>query len=1102
MSTDLLLKITEGNTPIGKGDLQRLSAAEEKYVAHLAGVELNVYRDVSDSYGTLRTGTQSQSGTFEVGSYVDTKYNEQVGTHPESSISITSTTTYLNTVESGSYPNTSLEGTIRNRPLVYGTVDDKLGLHEINDTDLDTFADKMNGLIVQNDYAGSLRLEPSTFNDPTYEKVNTGGGGTTTTLFTDRRTDGTSVVYHIWRKKGTTGSIPTGATSCNIAKLDRVNNVSQAITDPENLSIKPLSADDLSYVIGKRCKYRRGIQGNVGTYQLRSSGQGVPTDTGTWASVGTATDIRNNKIDVDQLKPRVSGFIGERDENRELPVSKTFNRLFVGDYLGDFIKEFVGDFIGNFAGEYTTAYEGNFIGSVEIDYTGAYTGDYVRQYEGNYIGDFIGNYTDTYQVSYTGNFSRNIIKHRSVNVLKPNEITYTGLTFSNPYAGDYTGDFIGYTAGIGYTGNYTGNFTFHRSTNFAGNYGGANFEGNYASVTNTRVSNFVSTRNTITPIIKLVRTRERVVEFIGNYEQNRQVTYTGDFSRDFVGDYTGVYVRDFTGNYTGDFIGDFVGNYTRQYTGNYTGDFIANFIGNYLLPPQNYLNSVATSITYTGNYTQRTQVAYSRVRDANMGDPVYSGNYLKSGWQADEAIGSSTDTDPSGFFAGRAVYIKHIPGGYTADFDDPKQIGFFTLGPAPYPDFTRFRKDNAGSYTGQGTITYVGSRSYVSGTPDNPHYADSYIGFVYRTAPGGPSSTYVGEDVFVGNYVGLPFYDPQYFVGNYVRTYEGNYIRDYTGGLRLEGYTGGYIGFVAYTNESVRRTADVTVNKTYISTRHTSVDVITNYTREPDVAYARETKDSITKERDQTRTSVTRITNYVGDFQSIVLKPRQVTYTGNFSSVFVGDFIGDYTEESTLTFEGNFVGDYIPKYTGDYIGNFQNSATSVSERVSVREGNRTRLSTRTIVEQGDSVGTFVGDYVRQFAGDFIKDRTRNSTASISVDRQSNNLYTSTRQTSVNTLDYVSKTFTGNFQSTKVVNRSVTSTRDTEITYINELDATANYQSTQVRNRYEYYTGVYTGDFIRTFSSTRLESYVGNYIGSTIQAGYENIQTYTLYVRTT
>lgn len=916
MSTDLLLKIAKGNTPIGKGDLQQLSAAEEKYVAFLCGIELNSYRDTSDLVGVPVKGADGAAGQYSIGAYQDSKYNEDVGTHPQSSISHTTTTTYLNAggmAVDADYPPTSGSGDgTGHRPMVWGEYDGKLGLHEIRDDDLNTVADRMNGLIAQHDLAGVYRLDSAGF-DPTetnWKKIEVGTSGTVTQkkLFArDNRTDDTYVDYHIYQKKSLITDIPAGATEVGIPAIDR------SITD--TVAFKELENVETAFAIGKRCKFRRGTQGNVGTYQLRSNSQGAPSVAGqTWVAKGFALDTRNDVGDVDHIKPRTSNYTRFRTSAYAGNYQGAYNRMFAGNYTGNYARPYTGNytrgFVSNYTRLYTGNYLGNFIGQFAGNYIGStkhyYTGNFNRQFGGNYIGDFnrpfLGNYASTNIY--------NSIRYRAQGFSG----TYTGSTFTRSYSGNYTG--------VPYTGNFHGDFT--------GNYQGT-YTGNYVMTRTRDRSSITSTRN-FTRDRRQTDTRTRTS--ITSTRQ-REKEYTGNFNRTVTRERITASTRTFGGNYVGDF--------SRTFTGNYIGNFSATFTGNYtsvtrLTPSMTTFTGPSVEVEsfnrtytptssrygwfsrteaipvgfYTGNYSAYyVGEGFASYNAGNVHAPWYTGVwwYYSRGptWSRTVEHGGglrTIHTERVTLFHGTPV---NYPPYYVGNFvNEAKNIDY--VGQHYHGNFTRTFSDN---YTRTRTQTDTRNRVQQNDVTSTRHrlvsYSGNFIGNFSDVELKVRSVFFAGN--FTRNYAGN-------YTGNFGGNYTANYSRLYQGNFNRT-YQGNYVG--TYTRDRNRTRIDRTsVTSTRVSTREgTSTGTYTgNFAA-----------------------------TYVGDFQRI----KAQTYTGSI----------EYTDTRTRTstrqqvFTGNYTYDSV--LPGGYIGTY--TAASVLNYVIMRESTRVSTYTRPL-------GTYTGDFSR------------------------------------------------------------------------------------------------------------------------------------------
>ena len=83
--SDLILRVKNA-----QGDLQRVPQSDENYLAYQAGLQLKA--SSGSSVGDL---TLSSSNSRGIGSVADTFYNEPVGTHPLSDLTVGTATTLL-----------------------------------------------------------------------------------------------------------------------------------------------------------------------------------------------------------------------------------------------------------------------------------------------------------------------------------------------------------------------------------------------------------------------------------------------------------------------------------------------------------------------------------------------------------------------------------------------------------------------------------------------------------------------------------------------------------------------------------------------------------------------------------------------------------------------------------------------------------------------------------------------------------------------------------------------------------------------------------------------------------------------------------------------
>jgi hypothetical protein len=372
-------------TPIklegGAGDLKEMTTGEEAWLAYQCGLQL-----AASTTSDVAALTTSAGGT-SIGTYTNTFFNQPVGTHPGSSITSgsTSTTIYQNT-------GTATEaGADFHRPIRWNGT----GFEEMDNTELNTFVDRLLGLVFANNYPGDYQLGSSS------------PGGTYDThiagVFSDTRTDGTTVTYNIYQRQSI-------ASPPSEVKSVKVFNDTTSFD-----GLKEMSNTEIAYTLGQRMKTRiMSSANNIGAYQLRSSAQGAPVAAGTWVSKGTATDTKNTTADVDYsatysgiytsiftrnrtenftrnfTRDRTENFIGNYTNPNAINYQRNRTQNFLRGYSGGGPIFYIGDFIGDYLGPATFAgdYIGNFIG----DYIGDFIGDFIGDYEGNFEGNYLGNY--------------------------------------------------------------------------------------------------------------------------------------------------------------------------------------------------------------------------------------------------------------------------------------------------------------------------------------------------------------------------------------------------------------------------------------------------------------------------------------------------------------------------------------------------------------------------------------------------------------------------------------------------------------------------------------------------------------------------------------
>ena len=494
--TDGLLKLDGSD-----GSLKKMTASEENYLAHQAGLQL-----ADAGVGEVASITTTSSGNATVGTYTNTTMDGNVGDHDASARNVTTTNTTIYQKEG----TAATSGGSYFQPVIFDKSDTKT-IKVVNDTEMNVVVDRLLLTIFANDYAGTYKLGSSAPSGDYSVHISN--------VFADTRADGTTVNYNIYKRD--TFSEPT-----KISPMRLLNSSGD---------LQAMTPAQIKYTFGQVAKTRimNGSAG-VGTYQLRSSAQGVPTDSGTWVAKGTATDIRNTLADQNYTRDSTSNFEGN------------YEGAFGGDYTGNYDGNYSG---AHFDGDYATFYAGQYTGDYQvIDVDGFlgnysseanYIGHYNADYEGTYVGDYLGTFLGDYEVEYTGEFTRvsQVVfgagSHTDGASWSSLTVNYTG-NYEGGYLGDYEGNYDSSEYGRDYDGaEYIGTFE--------GNYdGGADYLGNYS----------------------------------GDYESNYQAVYDGNYNVAYTGDYEPHYQGMFTGEYIGDYARDFVGDYTGNFVGNYSGSTI------------------------------------------------------------------------------------------------------------------------------------------------------------------------------------------------------------------------------------------------------------------------------------------------------------------------------------------------------------------------------------------------------------------------------------------------------------------------------------------------------------------------------------------------
>lgn len=668
-------------------DLQEFSTTEENYLAYQLGLEL------SDGYGIGSLLDSDASGRVNIGSIVDTSYNQNVDDGGNDLVFT------FSTVTSNLYQDANTASLVDSdqRPLIRQYDDNgQRKLQALNTSQYNTLIDRLNSRIFTSDYPGSYKLSTTAPSGDYTERF---------TLGTDTRADGASIAHKIWQRTSM-----TAPTTVRPFALKRANGLTGTYQGLQLLTDRQIKKSLSNYSRNRIASGNDGGTGTtVGSYRILSSSVGTPANagySGTWVSKGTATDTRNTIVAQNYTRGRTSNYNRQvvTDYTRVRATSYTggYNRNFITNYtrtsVGTYQQirssmytlSFIGDYIANFTVTRTSTYVRtsqtvlDYVSTSTRSRSSTYTrlenylgtqgtgeGNYARTVTStrNFTGDFAGNYTRF--GDYIGNYSRNFLGNLDSNIQKDSATNYTGnfvgnygRNFSDDYARNFTRssttDFTG-----NYARNYTGDYTGNYARNFLGNYVG---EGEFvrSSIgTQNYIGDFLTNDNAL---YNFTRTSTRTLSYLGNfiggdveyvgdyarvakggsifyisvssdyqrtrsssYTSNSQRTSTRNFSADYTGNFTGNYQGEFTGNYQGEFLGEYASDFLGGdgYSRNFTGNFSRNYSGN-------YARTTKVS-TYLGDYTGNFQGNYLKISTATS-TRNFTGNY------AGTKLSSGTET--------------------------------------------------------------------------------------------------------------------------------------------------------------------------------------------------------------------------------------------------------------------------------------------------------------------------------------------------------------------------------------------------------------------------------------------------------------------------
>jgi len=276
----------------------------------------------TDNVGTGHLAINSQSSWTNIGTFSDTRRDQNVGTHPANTTIHTENYVFRQNLSAVS-PSTSA------RPMEIKGSGSFEGLQEMSDSDIVSNIINRVKSKIGSFGPGTYKLQPSAPSGGTWTSVGTitnktVSGNNTSTLW--RRTDGIT----------TPGTRPMKWDSSSLKEL--TNTEINDLTDYFRSEI---------------------ISSGIGKYQLATS---APAG-GTWIQAG-------------------SGFTDDRHQRANQNYSGNYTGNYTGAYTGNYTGAYTGNYIRYYSGRNAGTYTGYYSGT----YTGYYSGTYAGTYTGTYTG--------------------------------------------------------------------------------------------------------------------------------------------------------------------------------------------------------------------------------------------------------------------------------------------------------------------------------------------------------------------------------------------------------------------------------------------------------------------------------------------------------------------------------------------------------------------------------------------------------------------------------------------------------------------------------------------------------------------------------------------
>jgi hypothetical protein len=624
MTAELLKSIPTILRGIG-ADLKAMPSSEESWYASTGG-EVDLLDHASDSaryYGALTT---SSTDAVAIGSYTDTFYNESIGTHPGSSLSVGSTTTTL-------YQYSDSSDVFANN---FGVValDSSGDIFEMDSSSVLLLGERLLESNLLNERRGNFRISSSSPSADweLYES----------SIFTDTKTNG-NTDYNLYRKSAD----PSVSSTLDFYPMQLVDS------DASTADIQEVSLEKAKRIGSQAIVHARQLTG-LGDYLLLPSSQ-TPTgngETGTWVSRGTAVDTRNTTENLQYTTAQYTSAF----------FSSQYTRQYTGQYTGISYADIPGTFAGQRAAQFSgsRSFSGQYVG--QRTFSGQYGGS--RTYSGNYAGE--RSFTSS-PVDFAGT--------------RPAAVQFAGeRTFSGQYAGVRQNDtqfagtrttpaqFVGVRGFVGQR-TVTSTYAGTRTAYYPGNFSGSRVTPDTPSVS----ANFTGPGPTEGFGVNGQWAGVRQVSFVG--QRNAQFTGTKQFTgvrgfdqpsepQPFIAQFSGPH--QFAGQRPGSFSGPspaqfggihrFVG--TRQFAGvrSFAGTrtVTQSFAGVRSAPIGQQFS--VTTVTGPTNFTSPGTFAGTTTTPANFSSQVdYAGQYGGSRTYSTQYAGVRS-------FAGQYVGTRNFVG--------------------------------------------------------------------------------------------------------------------------------------------------------------------------------------------------------------------------------------------------------------------------------------------------------------------------------------------------------------------------------------------------------------------------------------------------------